>query len=575
MHKIYNKITNFITSNNYHIILPIIVLSAFLLRIWGIWNIENQDEYNEVFEALRVSSGQLNFERWVKRFYLYILSFAYGVYYLIGWAFQIFQSPIDFATKIVRDMEPLFLIGRSISALFGTASVFMTYLIGKSLFKPSIGLIASLFFSLNVINIQSSHYATVDATLCLTVLISFYFIAQLIMKNRNYTVYYLLAGLFSGIAFQTKAPAIILLIPFLLSHIYRSAGKKAFQYIYSKDLCYYAFSFLLGMTIGNPAILFAPQKYLKSLIGLSKVFTTAINVMPSEHIGFIAYPSYFLKGLGLLFVLLVLYALFKAFLSRKPEELLLLSFIIPFFVLIGASKFMVFPRYMVPIMPLLYILCARYLTQVLKSLPIKPHLSNALLIGCCFVVLIHPFRNVVKYEMSVSGKDTKILAKVWIEKNIPFESKILMDSGKSINTIGPKIAENREAIHRILASRREAIENYNTEQTRNLVTRDALIYYELLLKTVPDRSYDVTYTKFGLEVKSLDYYISNQYQYLIIAKSMKDRAKSKFFTARFPGGSQFYKSLDTDKRVQLIKTIRRTRINRGHTYYIYKLRVSS
>jgi len=51
---------------------------AFLLRIWGIWNADSTDEYNEVFEALRVCSGHLNYERWFKRFYLYILSCEYA-----------------------------------------------------------------------------------------------------------------------------------------------------------------------------------------------------------------------------------------------------------------------------------------------------------------------------------------------------------------------------------------------------------------------------------------------------------------------------------------------------------------
>ena len=240
-------------------------------------------------------------------------------------------------------MDPLFLIGRSISSIFGTASVFMTYLIGKSLFNPTVGIIASLFLCLNVLNIHVSHCATVDATLCLMVLISFYFIAQLIRNNRNYSRYYLLSGLFSGIAFQNKAPAIILGIPFLLSHTFRSAAKKPFQYvIYSKELCYYVFSFLLGLAVGNPAILFAPQRFLKSLLGYTHVYTTPINLTQSEHIGYIAYLIYFYKELGLLLSIVASYSLIKAAFSKRQAELLLLSFIIPFYLLMGASNFMVF-----------------------------------------------------------------------------------------------------------------------------------------------------------------------------------------------------------------------------------------
>ena len=152
---------------------------AFLLRIWGIWNADSTDEYNEVFEALRVCSGHLNYERWFKRFYLYILSCEYGGYYGLGRLFHQFSSPSDFAAKIIRDLTPLFLIGRITSAVMGTISIFMTYRIGSSLYNKNVGLVAALFLCFNVANIELSHYARVDATLCAVVLVSFYFIVKI------------------------------------------------------------------------------------------------------------------------------------------------------------------------------------------------------------------------------------------------------------------------------------------------------------------------------------------------------------------------------------------------------------
>jgi hypothetical protein len=331
--------------SEYYVLLFLILLSGFLLRIWGIWNIDGQDEYNEIFEALRVCSGHLNIERWAKRFYLYVLAFAYGVYYVIGWVFQVFHAPMDFATRIVRNMQPLFLIGRSISVIFGTASLFMTYLIGKSLFNRGVGLIAALFLCLNVINIKLSHYAMVDATLCFTVLVSFYFISRIHSDDGTHLKYYLLAGLFSGIALQNKVPAIILTIPFLLSHVFRSAGKKPLQYIFSKGLAYYCSSFLVGMILGNPAILLAPHKYLKSFLGLAKVFTVPINVTPSQDIGYIFYLKYFYGELGIVLSILAVYSFVRALVSGRREEILILSFIIPFFIVVGGSKFLPCPAH--------------------------------------------------------------------------------------------------------------------------------------------------------------------------------------------------------------------------------------
>jgi hypothetical protein len=100
-----------------------VVLIALLIRLYGIWNVTTTDEYNEVIEALRVCSGHFNFERWIKRGYLYILAFEYGVYYVIGWIFNAFSSPVDFAEKLVRNMEPLFVLGRITSAVSAACTV--------------------------------------------------------------------------------------------------------------------------------------------------------------------------------------------------------------------------------------------------------------------------------------------------------------------------------------------------------------------------------------------------------------------------------------------------------------------
>jgi hypothetical protein len=560
------------------IILAIIVLAGFILRIWGLWNIDGQDEYTEVFEALRVCSGELNLDRWVKRAYLYILAFAYGVYYVIGWVLQVFDSPMDFAMKVVRDMDPLFLIGRTISAVFGTASIFVTYLICKSLFSRGVGLIAALFVCFNVIHIKLSHYAMVDATLCLAVLASFYFIACIYLDNKSTLRSYALAGLFAGIAFQTKAPAVILFIPFAIAHITRSRGEKPIRYLYSRELAFFVLLFLVGMIVGNPAIIIAPQVYIKSLLGYVAVFQSPVAAIPAgehiaqtKHIGYIEYLIYFYKELGIPMSLLATYALIRAFVSRKGADLLLLSFMVPFFLLMGGSRYMVFPRYMIPVMPFLYILCAKYLVQTLESLRVKERWSRALFAASCIVLLIVPFQNTIEFERKVSGKNTKTLAKEWIEENIPFGSRILMDAGKSINTIGPKISENRESILRVLERNKEAVAKSETGRTRGLIDRQALVYYELLLKSVPENAYDITYTMFGMGVESLDYYVANQYQYLIISKGVKDRVHSDSFNRRHPDVSRFYKSLDTDKRIRLIKTIHPTPRNRGTTYYIYEI----
>lgn len=556
----------------HHKILLLIILSALFLRFWGIWNAACSDEYNEVFEALRVCAGHLNFERWGKRFYLYILSMEYCIYYVLGWIFNTFQSPIDFATKSVRDLTPLFMFGKITSAVFGTISILMTYMIGKVLLSRQVGLLAAVFLCLNVVHIEFSHYARVDATLCLVVLTAFYFLTKIFKADGTPVLkYYILAGIFSGIAFQNKVPSVILVIPFLFAHLVNFQDKKLLKAIMCKHIGCYTLFFILGLILGNPAILFAPIKFITSLLGLGKVYTTPLRETKSEHIGFVAYLIYFSRELGILFALFSAYSVCRAIFSRKNEDILLLTFMIPYYLLMGASWYMVSSSYMIPFMPFLYLLNAKYLISGVSKIGFSQKTSQKILVAISILLLLHPFTRVIRYEVSLSGKNTRVLAKEWIEKNIPFGSKILMDSGKSINSFAPEIAENKNSILRILSSKKQALNNKVLVDPTGMLDKNALLYYELLLTTAPEESYDITSTMFGLNLKPIEYYIQNHYHYFIISKTMKDSRSNEFFAQRSPEIAEFYKSLDIDKKIKLIKRIGPSVRSRGDTFYIYKV----
>jgi hypothetical protein len=232
---------------------------------------------------------------------------------------------------------------------------------------------------------------------------------------------------------------------------------------------------------------------------------------------------------------------------------------------------MVYTRYMVPLMPFVFILSSKYLVQIVRNLQFKLKRPKSILVIVSILLLILPIVELIKFERLVSGKDTKILAKEWIEKNIPFGSKILMDTGKAFNTIGPKINGNKESIMRRLNQQKEAIQKKDRKKTAGKIDNNALIYYNLLMKTIPENSYDITSTNNGLEVKDIGFYISNKFQYIIIVKNIKDRTKNEYFRKKYPSVAEFYKSLDDLQRLELIKKIEPTFKNRGHTYLIYML----
>ena len=201
-------------------------LMALLIRLWGIWNVTTTDEYNEVFEALRVCSGHFNYERWFKRFYLYILAFEYGIYYSIGWIFNAFSSPMDFATKIVRNMEPLFILGRITSAVAGACTVGVLYKIGIKFFNKRVAIISSLLLTFTVFHIYLSQQAKVDALLGLLIVSSFYYIFKLQQSTVWNKWDFLWCGFLMALAIQTKIVAVVLAVPFIIA-VYRNSLKPS------------------------------------------------------------------------------------------------------------------------------------------------------------------------------------------------------------------------------------------------------------------------------------------------------------------------------------------------------------
>ena len=493
------------------------------------------------------------------------------MYYVIGWIFNLFQSPDDFAVKIIRDPYPLFMLGRITSALLGTGSVWLTYLVGKQLYSRSVGLIAALLLCFNAVNIELSHYARVDACLCFVVLAAFYWIAKIASDDRQSLLLYVFAGILSGIAFQNKMQAVILLFPFAFAHFSRFPWRKFRNAFFAKAVFVFSLSYLLGLVIGNPAVIFAPISFVKGLVSWgSGAYTTPVNETVST-IGYIAYLQYFYKELGIPQVLLALISLTLAFFCRQKRDLLLLSFILPFYGLMGGSKYLVSSSYMIPLMPFLYLLMARTLNDGLSRFPGFSGREQLVKTVLLMILLFYPVVKVWKIDLSFTGKNTRVLAKEWIEENIPFGRKILMDSGKTINSFAPLIAENEVSIQRTLNRKTREISSNSLQDTTKMVDPGSLKYFEILQQTVPKESYDITSTQFGLAVQSVDFYIENNFQYFVLSEGMKRSRTSGSFTLRNPEVAIFYSSLDNDNRIELITKIEPGPKNKGQVFLIYKV----
>lgn len=173
-----------------------IICVAFFLRFWDIgWNGFNGDE--------SIYSGQaasmLGVQEFLDDFSLFR---AHPI---------LLQSLVSIAFAIFGIYDT---VARTVPVIFGSLTVFVTYLVAKQLFDKKIGLISCLILALLPFHIVFSRQVLVDVPLSFFVILFLYFIVK--YRMTEHSIYSYLTGVSCGLGFISKEVGIITLPIFLV-----------------------------------------------------------------------------------------------------------------------------------------------------------------------------------------------------------------------------------------------------------------------------------------------------------------------------------------------------------------------
>ena len=121
-----------------------------------------------------------------------------------------------------RERNALFW-GRAVTAVFGTGSVLLVYLIGKRLFGYWAGVAAALLLAVNYRAVLNSHIGLPDTYNAFFLLLAF--LAALVLLKEPTRRNYILAGLAAGLSLSTKYQ-VFAFFPILLVHLFHSWEQK-------------------------------------------------------------------------------------------------------------------------------------------------------------------------------------------------------------------------------------------------------------------------------------------------------------------------------------------------------------
>lgn len=443
------------------ILVTLIILLALTLRFYGI-NWDQGMHLHPDERMLIMVAERINFFSNLNPDF-----FNYGSLpiYLLKGSGQLFEliTRTDYTSY-----DGLLGVGRLLSVLADTITVFLVYKIGMRLFqKTSVALFAAFAYAIFFFPIQNAHFFVVDVFLTLWITVTIYLLIGYIEHPSLKTIFFI--ALSSAAAVTTKVTGVLLVPIVLVAFLLRTANSKqriANSYLLF-TLCYLLFTFIF-----MPFAFLLPYRYLIETCGSIGFFiagncTISLQQMPVikdillqtkmnsdpfifpytlQYVGTTPY-WYYLKnifwwGVGPVFSVVGLMGLVSLMgrmsqLKIKPAVTVVTIFYILYFLLIGKSavKFM---RYMLPLYPAFALLTGYALDKItnyelrlpagalakagITSSPLQklPRIISAL-------VLILAIVWTLMFTSIYSREHTRITASKWIYENIPAGSTLAVE----------------------------------------------------------------------------------------------------------------------------------------------------
>jgi hypothetical protein len=403
---------------------PILVVAA-IVRFWGIWfgvphTQARPDESVVASIALHFFSGDLNphfFD--YPTLFMYVLAGLYAGYFLAGRVVGRFLSIPHFMAAFQWDWSPFVVIGRCLSALLGTATVWVVFRIGALVGGARCGFIAAVFLSLSFLHARDSHFAVTDVAV--TLLVCGSILALLEAHLERIPQKFFVAGLVGGLAASTKYNAVLLVIPAVLSQgmevLDRTReGRSIFG---DRRLGLFLAPFLVAFLVGTPyALLDWP--------GLLEGFRRVGGHLREGHgvdlgTGWLYHVSVSLRyGVGWPVLIAAPLGALALGARNLPAAILVCAFPAAYYVAAGPGR-TVFVRYMIPVLPFVCILAAVAIDALVRGLArfgSRGRLATATATVLTGLAILPSAWNLVHFDALIGRTDNRLIAAKWIREHV-------------------------------------------------------------------------------------------------------------------------------------------------------------
>lgn len=328
-------------------------------------------------------------------------------------------------TLIEQNVIWFYIIGRSFHVVMSGATLVVTYLLGKRLFSPLVGLLAAVFLASSFLHVSNSFLITVDTAVALWASLSI-LMAVRVFEGKAGLSTYLLGGLFVGLAVSSKYTAVLTALPLCVAHVVTC---RDWRKLVDLPLISFGICVLLGFFLTTPYSLLDFETFFAAIVEEGKHYRSGHH--GAESTLSTSYHLYLrnllVTGYGILPSLAAAGGVWLLFKTEKTKAWFLLSFPLMMFLFMGSYK-VFFPRNLVAILPCIAILSGVFTEKLYRWLtdreqkasgPEGAHTPLVLLVLFMILAVVGQIRSSLSHIRSITLPDSRWIGLHWILQNVP------------------------------------------------------------------------------------------------------------------------------------------------------------
>jgi len=450
------------------IALAAVLLLAAALRLWAVRHdlpfSYYGDELHFMRRAMAVGTGDLN-PHWFHKpaFFMYVLAFCYGLYFLLGRVVGWFGSTAEFGARFLFDPSAFLLIGRLAVAACGVATVYVVYRIGRRVFAtPWAGIAGAAVAAVLSPMVNSSRTIKGDTPCGLLMALSVLVFLETRESPRLRPL--VIASLLAGAAMGTHYYGVVLVPAYLVLEALRGFSGAPWRAVAAR-CALVVFLFVLGFFVTSPYNFLDPTWGRETWSHVAKTFGLAHGEEAVQHYDpdsarqftpgaetSRGAASAFLElltsseVLGIAFSLLAALGLAATFARRETRWyglLVLIPSLFFFLAAITVAAYHAQPRHLNALYPLLATLAwpgALAVARLFRQPETRARAIALLLVAAaCLPTLVRT----VQRNVRINRKDSRLVAYRWIQSDLPRGARLLVDD------YGPPLNESRPAADRL------------------------------------------------------------------------------------------------------------------------------